>query len=148
MKFGIPSPAAVLHANAMNHVFRTYGSDAQIVALGHSQGGQIIDCLRSMISPRLLKQQVSTITFGSATMNSKKYFSSCINYVSNNDAVPILADPIGMFSSLLNSNIRVEFLQSNIVPFDHSFMDETYYSQLKKIGRAFQKQYLEGNGGM
>lgn len=122
-------------------IFSKMGPNGRLRLFGHSQGGQIIDCLRYYLPKEMLKR-IDVVTLGSAKMISNNDFGSAINYVNVRDCVPFIADPIGIIRSFFCNDINISFLNCGGIPFiDHAFTSNAYQQALKYEGAKFQASF-------
>lgn len=143
-KLNIPTNSVDKFVALIREKLDKVGSDGIVMPYGFSQGGQIVDCLRNHLTADQLKQ-IIVVTLGSAKMISDKEFGGAINYVSTRDPVPFVSDPFGILKSFFCSDIHVEFIKSDGIPFmDHAFLNDTYQKAVADLGRRYIKEFLEG----
>jgi len=74
-------------------------------------------------------------------MASKEHFGSAVNYISERDPVPFIADPVGVLQGCFSNSIQVKFLPSKAMPFmDHKFQGDTYSKAVADEGKFFLEQ--------
>lgn len=136
-KTNIHTNSVMQCVNMVYQMFSDAGPNARIRLEGHSQGGQIIDCLRYIL-PIGMRNRIDVITYGSAKMVSNKHFGSAVNYVSSRDLVPLVADPLGILQSRFSNDIDVRFLSSDGIPLmDHPFGNKVYHQAQENSGWLF-----------
>ncbi len=110
--------------------------DGRILAIGWSQGGQIIYCGKDYLTEEE-RARIDVITIGSVKMISKKDFGSAVNYVG--DYASICMDTLGVVKGLCgHSDYDVRFrFSSPFSFFNHSFNSPTYQEVLQDRGRQF-----------
>jgi RHS repeat-associated protein len=80
------------------------------------------------------KKMLNIATFGGARMIPHEGFKSCYNYVNLDDAVPFIADPIGLVKGMISDDIiKLNFVKYPGIPLiSHEIMGDAY---------SFAKEY-------
>jgi RHS repeat-associated protein len=141
LKMGIPTNVVNAAVEMVDVVNREYGAATPKTLYGFSQGGQIIDSLKSCMSREEL-QAISVVTLGSAKMVVRGDFASAINFVSWKDFVPFIADLPGIIRGLFTRDCQIVFMGSSELPFlGHAFMAEGYQKIISEFGQHHEYTY-------
>lgn len=128
----------------LREALQQVGPDGQIHHFAHSQGGLVTYRALQKLSPQECNQ-INVYTFGTAQIINAEEFNlaSAINYISWNDPVPFIANPIGCTKAILGKNNCVKFLKSDTLPFaDHSLTkDGTYHRQFQRVAKKIQTNH-------
>lgn len=146
--FGFRSVYAHLLANMWKSLIQEMGGaggGGLIIHYAHSLGGSDTDRARELLTPEEQKM-IRIISFGSATMIANKGFESVINYVSLNDGIPLVTDPIGLILHLFQSDTNIVFKSHladwNPYPFcDHFFCGDSYRKIIDQLGAQFIREF-------
>jgi RHS repeat-associated protein len=112
----------------------------------HSRGGLALYALQKHLSPEQKSQLVIT-TYGSAKIIDGEGYHQVTNYVSKNDPIPMITNPIAYTKALLGYDNGIVFLDpvEGSPFFDHSFSDgdrmTTYRVADERVGLRFQEMY-------
>jgi hypothetical protein len=91
---------------------------------------------------------IATATFGTAKIHWNMGTFHSVNFISNNDSIPIIADPITYGMAKMGMVHNVQFLPSRAKGseryFDHKILGPTYNEAIKEY-KNFCERYLLGN---
>jgi hypothetical protein len=108
----------------------------------HSMGAEVLYNATKGLNPQD-KKMLNITTFGGARMIPHEGFNSCYNYVNLDDAVPFIADPVGIIKGMIsNEKINLRFVKYPCVPFiSHGIMGPAYsFAKDYHIGSMQQEQ--------
>lgn len=145
-KFGIPTESVSILVNGLRakiHDVGGVGSDGLVIAIAHSQGGQILHSALKQLSDEE-RSMIAACTFGSAKLIEREMGLKYIrNYVSTDDPISRAGDP--KHYKLAKSGLmpEVSFIKS-LEPglFDHGFMGKTYGKGLERFRRDMYADFL------
>ncbi len=102
-----------------------------LVTKAHSQAGLILNNFRGYTSEAMCKS-MRIYTFGTAKHLDTNHFESATNFVSLNDIVPKISDPLTYIKARFQPRSDIIFLNSKTLPFiDHPF-DGVVYQEANK----------------
>lgn len=135
-KLGWPNSCSTAFGKYMGEMTRSmmqqYDSPS-ITLAGHSQAGIFIEALQGQISANQCKL-IDVFTFGAGTFVTKQTFNDATNFVSEYDAIPILAAPISRAWAQISPTPEIVFLKSNSFPLlDHFWDGDTYQEAFKDV---------------
>ena len=140
---GIPTNSVDQLTKNLRQNLQDIGPNGVLTVAAHSQGGLILHRALEKLTPEQ-RSQIEVVTYGTAKIISQKHFGlkGARNYISNNDGIPFIADPIGYLGARFGGHSDVQFLPSNSLPLiDHSFDNKAYQTVLKNIGFDYQKEH-------
>lgn len=134
-KFGVPTESVNVLVKTLRSKIQEVGgvgSNGIVAAVVHSKGGQILHCALKQLSAEERKMIVAC-TLGSAKFIEKEMGLKYIrNYVSTDDFVPRLGDPMHYKLAKRGFMSEVSFIESLEPGFlDHSFRGKTYGKALE-----------------
>lgn len=135
IKFNIQTISVMVATAQLKQLART---NNHILAIGHSQGGLILDrALKNLTVAE--RQKFEVLTVGSAKMIDEKGLgvASAENIVSWRDGVPFVVDTVGCFKGLCGE-INVKFIDSSVFPLiDHNMSSDGYGNAIQGKVREF-----------
>ncbi|MBA3814939.1 MAG: RHS repeat-associated core domain-containing protein, partial [Parachlamydiaceae bacterium] len=144
-KIGFRSTPSTKAAEMIRGMLKKVGPNGRVLLYTFSKGGQTAADMKMFLTPAE-RSRIDVKTFGSAKMVSKKDFGSAENFISPTDAIPLVADGIGIIRSFFSDNISIEFLNTRSLPLiDHCIEGPTYMHGLKKCGQNIIDLQIKGN---